>query len=236
MPDTTPDGAAADAARPTLPPFPAQASPAAPPSSVQVLDRLGDIVGVVAITVLCLAGKIGGLEAVIAIGALLGVGTGLRQAGARTGVAAGLGVVGLLALAAPRWGAALAGGAAAAARAGGLAALALFAALSLGCAGGPGGVEAAALKAGVTVLEGASTVRRYVCSRALDPLLGDPRPAEPSADVTRSSGGQAPAPAPTPAPAPSSPPALPPPPAPAPAIEGDAGAPDDAAAPAGDGG
>lgn len=102
---------------------------------------------------------------------------------------------------------------------------------SLGCASG-GGVEAAALKAGVTVLEGAGAVRRVLCSRALDPLLGDPRPAEVSADSPRSSGGQAPAPAP----APSSPPALPPPPAATPATEGDAGAPDDTAAPATDGG
>lgn len=35
-----------------------------------------------------------------------------------------------------------------------------------------------ALKTAVVVLDGAATMRRYLCSRALDPLLGDPR-AEP---------------------------------------------------------
>ena len=224
MNDTTPDGAAADAARATIappPPAPAQASPAAPgrpPASVQLLDRLGDIVGCVLVYLLCHEGRIGGVEAMVAIGAILGVGIGLRQAGARAGVAAGLGVVGLLALAAPRWGAAMAGGVAAAARAGGFATLALLALLSLGCSGGPGG---AVLKTATVVVDVASTVRRYICARELDPLLGDPRPGA-SADDPRSSGGQAPS-------SPSAPPAI----APAPALEGDAGgAPDDAAAPA----
>ena len=114
---------------------------------------------------------------------------------------------------------------------GALGAACLAALAAAGCASG-GDAASVALKAGVTVLEGAGAVRRYVCSRALDPLLGNPRPDEVSADSPRSSGGQAPAPAP----APSSPPALPPPTAATPAIERDAGAPDDAAAPAGDGG
>ncbi len=67
------------------------------PASVQVLDRLGDIVGVIALAWLCHDGKIDGVAATVAIGAILGVGTGLRHVGQRvTGAAAaGLGVVGL---------------------------------------------------------------------------------------------------------------------------------------------
>lgn len=102
---------------------------------------------------------------------------------------------------------------------------------SLGCSGGAAGAAGAALKTATVVLEGAAEVRRAFCHRALDPLLGNPRPDEASADAPRSSGSQAPAPPP----APSSPPALPPPTAATPAIDGDASAPDDAAAPATDG-
>jgi hypothetical protein len=39
-------------------------------------------------------------------------------------------------------------------------------------------VSSGALKTAVVVIDGAATMRRYLCSRALDPLLGDPR-AEP---------------------------------------------------------
>lgn len=99
---------------------------------------------------------------------------------------------------------------------------------SLGCSGGAAGAAGAALKTAEVVVNGARFVRRAICAPELDPILGNPRD-EVSADTPRSSGGQAPAPAP------SSPPALPPPTAATPAIEGDAGAPDDAAAPATDG-
>lgn len=77
-----------------------------------------------------------------------------------------------------------------------------------GCASG-GDATTTALRAGVTVLEGASTARRFICSRALDPILGDPRAAEAS-PAPRSSGGSAPSSPPAPAPAP--PPAVAPPP------------------------
>lgn len=122
---------------------------------------------------------------------------------------------------------------------GALGALCLAAlALALGCSGGAAGAAGAALKTATVVIDGAAEVRRYLCHRALDPLLGDPRPAE--ASTAPSSGGQAPAPRPAPAEVPA--PALPPIPVaadPAPRAEGDGGAPDpDAAAPApaGDGG
>jgi len=99
------------------------------PVAVQVLDRLGDIVGVIVVAHLCAVGKIGGEVAVIAIGAILGVGTGLRQVGARAGTATGLSVVGLLLLGGLRW-LAPAAGAAELARASGL--FGLLAVLSLG--------------------------------------------------------------------------------------------------------
>lgn len=59
----------------------------------------------------------------------------------------------------------------------------IFLALSLlsGCASSPGvGPAAMAAKIGLTTLEAAAEVRRYVCSRALDPLLGDPRTSDPA--------------------------------------------------------
>ena len=77
--------------------------PLSVPVVVQAIDRLGDIVGVIAVAHLCALGKIGGVEACIVIGAILGVGTGLRQAGARVGAAPGLSVVGLLLLGLGRW-------------------------------------------------------------------------------------------------------------------------------------
>lgn len=68
------------------PPAPTpETKPAAPPPSnaVAVIDRVGDIVGVIAVTFLCQAGKIDGGVAVIAIGAILGVSNGIRTIGAR---------------------------------------------------------------------------------------------------------------------------------------------------------
>lgn len=77
---------------------------AAPSTIVQAIDRVSDIVGVVAIYLLARDGKISGLEGVFAIGAILGVGTGLRNLAPRAGAGAaataatgaGLGAVGLL--------------------------------------------------------------------------------------------------------------------------------------------
>ena len=104
------------------------------PVAVQLVDRIGDIVGVIAVAHLCALGKIGGVEACIVIGAILGVGTGLRQAGARAGIAPGLSVVGLLLLGFARWLAPAAAGAELA-RASGL--FGLVAVLVLGAAGCP---------------------------------------------------------------------------------------------------
>jgi hypothetical protein len=104
-------------------------------------------------------------------------------------------------------------------------------ALATGCGSSAATGAAAALKTATVVIDASREVRRYLCHRALDPLLGDPRAPE------ASSGGSAPAPAPS-APPPEVPaPALPPIPVPAPRVEGDAGVPNDAPAPAGmDGG
>jgi hypothetical protein len=70
--------------------------PAHPPAAVQVVDRLGDAVGVVCVTYLCVVGKVSGTEALITISALLGVLQGLRRFGGRSAggflsIAAGLG-------------------------------------------------------------------------------------------------------------------------------------------------
>lgn len=164
--------------------------PLSAPTVVQVLDRIGDMLGCIILGLLCNAGKIGGTETLIAIGAILGVGTGLRQIGARAGAGAGVGVVGLLLLGAARWLAPAAAGAELA-RASGL--FGLLAVLALGVSGCGGTADAAALGAATTAIKVASEVRRHLCSPALDPLLGDPRPpSQPSAP---------PAPAPQPSPA-----------------------------------
>lgn len=84
------------------------AGPSVPPPAplaVQVLDQLGDIVGVIALTVLCMYGRLSGLEAGGLILSLLGVQTGVRKiVGAKGGggslpPAAGVGAVTLLLLA-----------------------------------------------------------------------------------------------------------------------------------------
>ncbi len=102
------------------------------PVAVQLVDRIGDIVGVIAVAHLCALGKIGGVEACIVIGAILGVGTGLRQAGARAGIAPGLSVVGLLLLGFARWLAPAAAGAELA-RASGLFGIVAVLTLGTGC-------------------------------------------------------------------------------------------------------
>jgi hypothetical protein len=70
--------------------------PPHPPAAVQVVDRLGDAVGVVCVTYLCVVGKVSGTEALITISALLGVLQGLRRFGGRSAggflsIAVGLG-------------------------------------------------------------------------------------------------------------------------------------------------
>ena len=97
--------ALAERPTPTPTPAPPPPAPARPgvPVSVQLVDRLGDIVGVIALAYLCAAGKLPGELTLVGIGGILGVGTGLRHVGQRalgaTATAAtGLGVVGLLLL------------------------------------------------------------------------------------------------------------------------------------------
>lgn len=131
---------APEATAPTqLPPPPpaAQVTPSGrpvPPVAVQIADRVGDVVGCVLLYLLCHEGKLGGVETMIAIGAILGVGTGLRQVGARTGAGAGVGVTGLLVLGASRWLTPAAAGAELARASGLLGLLALVAGLALqGC-------------------------------------------------------------------------------------------------------
>lgn len=109
MPDTTPPpGAAADAARPSLAPpdlaavqadGAAALRPHATPTSVQLVDRIGDVVAVIVFGLLCNGGKISGELCVFAVGAVLGVGTGLRQINPRATSSTGVGVVGLALLA-----------------------------------------------------------------------------------------------------------------------------------------
>ena len=123
----------APALAPATPPPPPPARPGVP-VSVQLVDRLGDIVGVIALAYLCAAGKLSGELALVGIGGILGVGTGLRHVGQRAlggaaTAATGLGIVGLLLLyAGPPVGQL----AHLAARARGLAVLCLTVALALG--------------------------------------------------------------------------------------------------------
>ena len=102
------------------------------PAAVQAIDRVGDIVACIIIGHLCALGKVSGEVAVLAIGAIVGVGTGLRQVGARAGAGAGVGVVGLLLLGFARWLAPAAAGAELA-RASGLFGLLVVLAVGTGC-------------------------------------------------------------------------------------------------------
>lgn len=66
------------------------------PVAVQLLDRLGEIVGVVCITVICLHGRLSGEFSAGAIAILLGVQTGLRAKGqAAAAAAASIGAIGV---------------------------------------------------------------------------------------------------------------------------------------------
>ncbi len=69
---------------------PAKASASAQPVAVQLLDKLGDIVGMVAVAYLCAAGKLSGELAVAVIAGIAGVGTTARAiTGRSVGVATG---------------------------------------------------------------------------------------------------------------------------------------------------
>jgi hypothetical protein len=117
MPDETPSAAQpapaetpTPAQRPAAPAALAPVAPAAPPPplAVQLLDQLSDLAGVGAATYLAAIGRVTGLEALIAIGAILGVQTGLRRAlggkggergtGSGTGGGGGLATAGVAAM------------------------------------------------------------------------------------------------------------------------------------------
>lgn len=90
MPDTTP---APDAPPPSRVPSKPPAPPA--PVAVQVIDRLGEIVYVLAAAYLCRAGKLSGEVFVISSLAALGVQNGLRSFARGRNGGAGVGAVGL---------------------------------------------------------------------------------------------------------------------------------------------
>ena len=111
--------------------------PLAPSKTAEVLDRVGDIIGCLLLFQLCRDGKIGGVETMFAIGAILGVNNGVRQYSAARVGGAGVGLAGLLVLFGARW---LAPAAAAGeiARASGMfGLLAMLALGAVGCGGGP---------------------------------------------------------------------------------------------------
>ena len=60
-----------------------KASPAPAPVAVQLLDKLGDMVAMIAVTYLCAAGKLSGELAAAVVAGIAGVGTGLRAIGGR---------------------------------------------------------------------------------------------------------------------------------------------------------
>lgn len=69
------------------------------PTAVQVLDRLGEIIGIICLTVVCLAGRLDGMALLFGVAGILGVQTGIRTAGSRGAAAAtSVGAVGLVIL------------------------------------------------------------------------------------------------------------------------------------------
>ena len=88
---------------PAAPPTAPAAQVPRVPVAVQLVDRLGDIVGVIALAYLCAVGKMPAELTLVGVGGILGVGTGLRHVGQRAlggaaTAATGLGVLGLLLL------------------------------------------------------------------------------------------------------------------------------------------
>lgn len=136
VPDLPPPPAAVQRAEEPLPAPPpaAQLTPSGRPivvtPAVQIVDHISDMVGMIILGLLCYAGKIGGTETMIAIGGILGLGTGMRQIGSRVG--RGLGVAGLAILSLARWLAPAAAGAELA-RASGLFGLLVVLAVGTGC-------------------------------------------------------------------------------------------------------
>jgi hypothetical protein len=141
------------------------------PVSVQILDRVGEIVGVVVLGALAWHRVLSGELALVGIGAILGVQTGLRSALAgRLGGGGGnapavVGLIGLGLLHAEH-----------AART--LLHLAVLAAVvaSMGCGGASIADTAQVID---RTLQAIKATRNAVCTSRLDPLLGNPRAGEP---------------------------------------------------------
>lgn len=70
------------------------------PASVQIVDKLGEIAAVLVIGFLCLRGRVEGVDALVAIGAVLGIQVVPRALSAARGAGAAVGVVGMVLLAA----------------------------------------------------------------------------------------------------------------------------------------
>ena len=139
------------------------------PVSVQLLDRVGEIVGVVVLGALAWHRVLSGELALVGIGAILGVQTGLRSAFAgRSGGGSAPAVVGLIGLGLLH--------AEHVART--VLHLSVLAAViaSAGC----GGTSLADTARAVDqTLQAIKATRNAVCTSRLDPLLGNPRAGEP---------------------------------------------------------
>jgi hypothetical protein len=138
---------------------------------VQILDRLGEIVGVLVLGALAWHGKLSGELSLVGIGAILGVQTGLRSALAgRLGGGGGnapavVGIIGLGLLHAEH-----------VART--VIHLSVLAAVisATGCGGASLADTARAVD---QTLQAIKATRNAVCTSRLDPLLGNPRAGEP---------------------------------------------------------
>lgn len=75
-------------------------APTPVPPSVQIVDKLGEIVAVLVIGFLCIRGRVEGVDALVAIGAVLGIQVVPRALSAARGAGAAVGVVGMILLAA----------------------------------------------------------------------------------------------------------------------------------------
>lgn len=138
------------------------------PVSVQLLDRVGEIVGVVVLGALAWHRVLSGELALVGIGAILGVQTGLRSAFAGRSGGSAPAVVGLIGLGLLH--------AEHVART--VLHLSVLAAV-IASAGCGGSTLADTARAVDQTLQAIKATRNAVCTSRLDPLLGNPRAGEP---------------------------------------------------------